>query len=84
MNATLGKIAAIIEETTGTPASNVTPATTFIDVSADSFEHIEILLEIERGFDLDLADDAVERVRNMGELAELVDALVARKQGRAA
>jgi Phosphopantetheine attachment site. len=83
---TFETITSVIERVTGIPAASITPATTFVDVSADSLDHVEIFLEVEREFDdIDLDQDALDLVGTFGQLADLVDRAIAdRAQARAA
>ncbi len=70
---TLEKIAGIIEGVVGKEAAEkFGPAATFAELCADSFDHIEIVLECEREFDIDLDQDDLDLVVNMGNLVALI------------
>lgn len=50
------------------------------DLGCDSLDRVELALEVEQTFDLDLTDDDVENIRTVADLVRLVDA----KTGKAA
>lgn len=51
-------------------------ATLYEDLGADSLGIVELVLAIEETFDIDIADDDVERMRTVGDIADCVLALI--------
>ena len=80
---TFDKLAGLIERVTGTPASNISMATTIGDVTDDDFERYEIYLEIESDFGIVLDDADLEFIGTVGEFAGKIDVKLQR-QARAA
>lgn len=45
---------------------------TFNELQADSLDMVEIIMAIEDAFNVEISDDELEEIKNLGELAELV------------
>lgn len=56
----------------------ITRATSFVeDLGFDSLDIMELVSAIEQSFDLEVPDDAVNRVKTVGDLYDCMNALVA-------
>ena len=49
---------------------------TFAELGTDSLDMVEIIMEIEDRFDIQISDDELSKVRNLGELTELIEGLI--------
>jgi acyl carrier protein len=66
------------------PAENVTIDSEFQDLGIDSMDAVEILFALENEFDITIPDDDVRNVRNVRQMVEGVERLVAAKSSGAA
>jgi len=72
------RVIAKICEYFGKEREEVTPETRFSeDVLADSLDTVEIIMELEEEFGINLSDDVVEKIRTVGQAAEQVAIAVA-------
>ena len=58
---------------------NLTSTTTFKDLGADSLDIVQILVAQEDAFDIELEDEALKAINNMGEFLDYVKGKVAEK-----
>ena len=69
----LEKLRRIIAEILCVDPKEITENTTFVDdLCADSLDVFQIIMGIEETFDIELASDAVETVRTVGDAIELI------------
>lgn len=68
-------IAAIIAQQLSKQASEITDSSTFDSLGADSLDRVEIVLNIEEKFDIEVDDEAVEKLKTIGELVDYVQRL---------
>ena len=61
------KITAIIVDKLNIPESDVTPDKTFTDLSADSLDTVELIMEFEKEFDIKIPDEEAEEIKTVGE-----------------
>ena len=61
------------------PAEKVTIESGFEELGIDSMDAVEILFALENEFDITIPDDEVRSVRNVRQMVEGVDKLVAAK-----
>tara|TARA_B000000609_G_C24182476_1_gene360267 strand:+ start:5548 stop:5778 length:231 start_codon:yes stop_codon:yes gene_type:complete len=48
----------------------------FDDLGADSLDSIELVLELEKNFDIEVTDDEIDNIRTVQDIVDLVDNLV--------
>jgi len=65
------------------PVESVTIDSEFQQLGIDSMDAVEILFALENEFDISIPDDDVRNVRNIREMCEGVDKLVAAKSAGA-
>ena len=65
------------------PLETVTIDSEFLQLAIDSMDAVEILFALENEFDISIPDDDVRSVRNVRQMCEGVDRLVAAKQAGA-
>ncbi len=58
---------------------DLTSTTTFKDLGADSLDIVQILVALEEAFDIELEDEALKAINNMGEFLDYVKGKVAEK-----
>lgn len=58
---------------------DLTSTTTFKDLGADSLDIVQILVALEDAFDIELEDEALKAINNMGEFLDYVKGKVAAK-----
>jgi acyl carrier protein len=69
------KVIEVVSQVTGVDPRQLTVATRLMDdLGADELDVIEAVLELEDEFDISIPDDAVERVRTIGDLVWCVEA----------
>lgn len=56
-----------------------TPATTFKDLGADSLDIVQVLVALEDSFDIEIPDEDLKAITNMGEMIAYVKRKVAEK-----
>jgi len=65
------------------PPETVTIDSEFVDLGIDSMDAVEILFALENEFDINIPDEDVRTVRNVRQMCEGVDKLVAAKSAGA-
>lgn len=72
------KVQDIIAENLGVNRSEVVPAASFInDLNADSLDIVELVMAIEKEFDLEIPDDEAEKIRTVQDAVDYIVANVA-------
>ena len=62
------KIASILIEKFGIPASEITPDASFVkDLGIDSLDYAELVMEFEQVFDIKIPDDDAEKMQTIGD-----------------
>ena len=65
------------------PLETVTIDSEFVQLTIDSMDAVEILFALENEFEINIPDDEVRSVRNVRQMCEGVDRLVAAKNAGA-
>ena len=69
----LEKLKEIIVERLGVEEELVTEKATFVDdLSADSLDIVELIMEIEEVFDLEIADNEAEKIVTVGDVINYI------------
>jgi len=63
----------IVLTVTRKPGVNFSPTTDFRDLEADSLDIVQILIALEDTFDIEIPDEEIKEVRNMGELVAYIE-----------
>ncbi|MBS5594403.1 MAG: acyl carrier protein [Clostridiales bacterium] len=74
---TFDQVKEIVANQLSIPAEKITAETTFEQVEADSLDVVEVIMSIESTFNIDLPDGDVEQFKNVGDLSNYVDKLLA-------
>ena len=69
------KVKEIIVDKLGVEASEVTEAASFTnDLGADSLDTVELIMEFEREFDIQIAEEDAEKITTVGEAISHIEA----------
>lgn len=64
----------IVAEQLGVDKEKVKPETSFVnDLGADSLDTVELVMELEEEFDINIPDDAAEKIQTVGEAIEFIE-----------
>ena len=67
------KVKDIIVKQLGVNADEVTPTASFIDdLGADSLDTVELVMEFEREFDIEIPDEDAEKITTVGQAVEYI------------
>ena len=70
------KVKAIIVEKLGVDESEVTEKASFTDdLGADSLDTVELIMEFEKEFDIQIPDDKAEKIATVGDAIKFIEAL---------
>lgn len=68
------KVIGIVSEQMNVDKSQVTRATSFVnDLGADSLDTVELVMEFEDEFGLDIPDDDAEKIQTVGEAIAYIE-----------
>lgn len=74
-DAIFGKVVEVVEDTLSLgEGTELTEATEFKSLGADSFDLLELVTAIEDEFDLTMDDEAVARVATIGQVVDAIEA----------
>ena len=64
----------IVAEQLGVNKEQITLATSFVnDLGADSLDTVELVMELEEEFDVNIPDDAAEKIQTVGQAVEYIE-----------
>lgn len=67
-------VVAIIVNKLGVDESEVTPTASFTnDLGADSLDTVELIMEFEKKFDIEIPDDAAEKISTVGDAINYIE-----------
>lgn len=68
------KVTEIIVEKLGVSAAEVTPEASFTEqLGADSLDTVELIMEFEKEFGLQIPDEEAENIKTVGEAVEYIE-----------
>ena len=68
------RVIEIVAEQLGVDKEKVTPETSYVnDLGADSLDTVELVMELEEEFDINIPDDAAEKIQTVGQAIEFID-----------
>lgn len=74
MSAVEEKIKEIITKQMGVKSEQVTSETSFInDLGADSLDTVELIMEFEDAFDMNIPDEDAEKIRTVGDAIKYIE-----------
>jgi len=64
----------IVAEQLGVEKEKISPETSFVDdLGADSLDTVELVMELEEEFDINIPDDAAEKIQTVAQAIEFID-----------
>lgn len=73
MSDIMERVKNIIVERLGVDEAEVTPESSFKDdLGADSLDVVELVMELEDEFDLEISDEDAEKITTVGEVVEYI------------
>ena len=67
----------IVAEQLGADKEKITAETHFVnDLGADSLDTVELVMELEEEFDINIPDDAAEKIQTIGEAVKHIESSV--------
>lgn len=67
-------VVAIIVNKLGVDKSEVTPTASFTnDLGADSLDTVELIMEFEKKFNIEIPDDAAEKISTVGDAINYIE-----------
>ncbi|CVK15763.1 MULTISPECIES: acyl carrier protein [Apibacter] len=68
------RVKAIIVDKLGVDESEVTPEASFTnDLGADSLDTVELIMEFEKEFDIQIPDDQAEKISTVGQAISYIE-----------
>ncbi len=75
MSNTLEKISELVADKLGVEASKVNAEAKFVeDLGADSLDTVELIMQLEDEFNIEIPDDEAEKLTTVGSVVEYIDA----------
>ena len=74
MASVLERVTNIVSEQLGVDKDKISTDTSFVnDLGADSLDTVELVMELEEEFDINIPDDAAEKIQTVGQAVEYID-----------
>ena len=71
------RVIEIVAEQLGADKEKITTQTSFVnDLGADSLDTVELVMELEEEFDINIPDDAAEKIQTVGQAIDFIDEAV--------
>ena len=68
------KVIDVVAEQLGVDKDKITRDTSFVnDLGADSLDTVELIMELEEEFDINIPDDAAEKIQTIGEAVKHIE-----------
>ena len=73
-NAPDGRTVSDLAEQLGVDKEKITPETSFVnDLGADSLDTVELVMELEEEFDINIPDDVAEKIQTVGQAIDHIE-----------
>ena len=74
MASTLERVTDIVAEQLGVDKDKISAETSFVnDLGADSLDTVELVMELEEEFDINIPDDAAEKIQTVGQAVAFIE-----------
>lgn len=74
MDNTLEKVVEIVVDKLGVEGSKVTPEAKFIDdLGADSLDTVELIMQFEEEFEIEIPDEDAEKIKSVGHAVDYIN-----------
>lgn len=68
------KVIELVSNQMGKSAEKITPETSFInDLGADSLDTVELIMELEDAFDMNIPDEDAEKIQTVGDAIRYIE-----------
>ena len=68
------RVIEIVSSQLGVSKENITAETSFIsDLGADSLDTVELVMELEEEFEINIPDDAAVKIQTVGQAVEFIE-----------
>ncbi|QDV10463.1 Acyl carrier protein [Rosistilla oblonga] len=68
------RVVDIVAEQLGVDKEKITRDTSFVnDLGADSLDTVELVMELEEEFDINIPDDSAEKIQKVGEAIDYIE-----------
>ncbi|NQT37660.1 MAG: acyl carrier protein [Planctomycetes bacterium] len=76
------RVVDIVAEQLGVGKDQITRDTSFVnDLGADSLDTVELVMELEEEFDINIPDDAAEKIQTVGQAVGHIEKVIEEKNG---
>ncbi len=76
------RVIEIVAEQLGVSKDQISRDTHFVnDLGADSLDTVELVMELEEEFDLNIPDDAAEKIQTVGQAIDHIELAVEKEKG---
>ncbi|MCF8247446.1 MAG: acyl carrier protein [Saprospiraceae bacterium] len=74
MSSIADRVKQLIVEKLGVEETEVTPEASFTnDLGADSLDTVELIMELEKEFDISIPDEQAEKIQTVGQAIEYIE-----------
>ena len=68
------RVIKIVSDNLGQPAEKIKRETSFVnDLGADSLDQVELVMELEEEFDINIPEDAAEKIQTVGQAIKFIE-----------
>jgi acyl carrier protein len=68
------RVIEIVADQLGVDKEKITRETSFVnDLGADSLDTVELVMELEEEFDINIPDDAAEKIQTVGQAIDFIE-----------
>ncbi len=76
----MARVVEIVSEQMGVAKDQISPTTAFIkDLNADSLDVVELVMELEEEFDINIPEDQQEKIQTVGEAVSFIETELKKK-----
>ncbi len=74
MASVLERVTDIVSEQLGVDKDKISADTSFVnDLGADSLDTVELVMELEEEFDVNIPDESAEKIQTVGQAVDFID-----------
>ena len=74
MASVMERVTEIVADQLGVDKEKITADTSFVnDLGADSLDTVELVMELEEEFDINIPDDAAEKIQTVGQAVKYIE-----------
>lgn len=68
------RVVELVSKQMGVNAQQITPQTSFVnDLGADSLDTVELIMEFEDAFDMNIPDEEAEKIQTVGDAIKYIE-----------